>query len=429
MKIRLHITDTITNKISFYLLLAFLVTLPFDMIYSETALVCLVIHTLIHLQKKHLHSIRWRSLVLLISVYLLTCLGTAYTSYTGEAFYEWERQLALLLFPFVLSVNTIDLRKYTMPLLVGLTASCTLTILFLYYDALHTILYYHLPLKTLFSKAFLNHNFSMPIDLHATYFSMYIVMSAVTVLYLLIAAQSNRRRLSLLIVLFILLAGMIQLAARATLIAFLVINLSVIPLTLLKKQHRLKFLSVVSFVSLLIIFFILNNESFRNRYIADFKKDLVQNITNMSVLEPRAVRWECAWVLVKQSPVLGHGSGSEITLLKEEYFRRRYYYSYLNELNAHNQYLSFMVKTGFTGFLIFLLLLFKGFKKAIRTKDVFFLSFLVLITTVSFSENILDVNKGIFFVAFFFPLFYLSAKKGSINETSSTGKAHHSIRI
>lgn len=428
MKYCLHITDTTPNKLSFYLLLAFLVTLPFDMIYSETALVCLAIHTLIHLRKEQLHSISWGNLALLISVYLLTCLGTAYTAYTGEAFYEWERQLAFLLFPFILSVNPIDLRKYTVPLLKGLAISCTLTVLFLYFDALRVILYYHLPLKTLFSKAFLNHNFSMPIDLHATYFSMYIVMSAVTVTCLLTVAQSNRRRLILSIVLLILFAGMIQLAARAVLIAFLVINLSVIPLLLFKKRKRLKFLSAVSVVALLTIFFITTNESFKNRYVADLKNDLAQNIINNNALEPRAVRWECGWNLFKQSPVWGHGSGSEIALLKQEYFGHRYYYSYLNELNVHNQYLSFMIKTGITGFLVFLFLLFKGFQKAIRARDVFFLSFLVLITTVSFSENILNVNKGIFFVGFFFPFFYLSVKKNTMSETISTVKESDLIR-
>ena len=39
------------------------------------------------------------------------------------------------------------------------------------------------------------------------------------------------------------------------------------------------------------------------------------------------------------------------------------------------------------------------------------LSFMVLVTVVSFSEDLLDVNKGIFFYAFFFSFFILSKKK------------------
>jgi hypothetical protein len=36
---------------------------------------------------------------------------------------------------------------------------------------------------------------------------------------------------------------------------------------------------------------------------------------------------------------------------------------------------------------------------------------MIIIAVVSFSENILDANKGIFFFAFFYALFFLGGKK------------------
>jgi O-antigen ligase len=147
-------------------------------LYSELALGSFALHTLIHLNKSQLRSFSLRALLLPASVYLLTVAGTLYTAYRAEAFSEWERQLAILLFPLLFSVTTLDLDKYRLPLLKGMALSCALAIVYLYITAIQVIRYNHLPLRSLFTTAFINHNFSEPIDMHATYFSMYIALSA-----------------------------------------------------------------------------------------------------------------------------------------------------------------------------------------------------------------------------------------------------------
>ena len=81
------------------------------------------------------------------------------------------------------------------------------------------------------------------------------------------------------------------------------------------------------------------------------------------------------------------------------------YGPYLLSLNAHNQYISFMINSGVIGLMIYLGTLGWGYWKSIKNRDILFFSFIVLVTIVSFSEDLLDVNKGIFFYAFFFPFF------------------------
>ncbi len=93
------IKDALANKIGYYHLLAFLLFLPFDRLYSELALVSFLLHTIIHLRKTSWQSVKLSSVLLPVSIYLLTCIGSLYTNYRDEAFYEWERQLAILLFP------------------------------------------------------------------------------------------------------------------------------------------------------------------------------------------------------------------------------------------------------------------------------------------------------------------------------------------
>jgi O-antigen ligase len=95
----------------------------------------------------------------------------------------------------------------------------------------------------------------------------------------------------------------------------------------------------------------------QNRYVTELKNDLTQESINLNILEPRAVRWACGWELITQSPVIGHGSGSEVALLKEKYYAKKYFNSYVNDLNVHNQFLSMLLKTGIAGLLVLLLVL------------------------------------------------------------------------
>jgi O-antigen ligase len=119
--------------------------------------------------------------------------------------------------------------------------------------------------------------------------------------------------------------------------------------------------------------------------------------------------------LISHSLIVGHGGGSEKYFLKKKYFENKFYRSYLVELNAHNQYFSFLIKAGIIGLLIYLYVLYFSFSKAVQKRDFLFLSFLILISVVSISENILDVNKGIFFYSFFLSLFLLGKSKEKTN--------------
>jgi O-antigen ligase len=407
MKERFFIRGTVAGKITYYHLIFFAMALPFDRLYSELALISLCLHTLIHLEKEQMRAVRLRYMLLPAAVYLLTVAGTAYTKHYDEAFYEWERQLAILLFPLIVLYNSFDFRRYLLNILLALSASCFAALIYLYVNTGYSIWQNQLPLSAIFSNAFINHNFSAAIDMHATYFSMYIALSAITVLYCLVNSVKGISRIIYGIMLLVLAAGLIQLCSRAVLIAIAVIVNLVIPFFLLQKRQRPAYMLLSVIFSLSVIYGVTRIDNFKTRFIVELKEDLTQVGVNNNSLEPRSTRWACAWELIKQSPVYGHGSGSEIALLKEIYYQRKLFNSYLNELNVHNQYLSFLIKTGAIGLFIFLYMLYKGFRAAVRCKDIFFCSFLVIVAVVSFSENILDANKGIFFYSFFFSLFYL----------------------
>ena len=414
MKERFFIKANLADKITYYHLLVFVMSLPFDRLYSELALISLVIHTMIHLKKETIQKIRWQGLLIPCSIYLLTIFGTAYTRFYDEAFYEWERQLAMILFPLIIVSNSFDFYKYRFQIVFGLACSCSLAIIYLYYSAFAIIRYNHMPASAIFSNAFLNHRFSAPIDMHATYFSMYIALAAIGMMYEWLTAKESLYKWICGTLFLILLIGLLQLSSRAVLIAFAVIVNVVIPLMLLQGRKRIQFMIVSLCLSLFVVYGVTRMDDLKTRMITELKDDLTESGLNVNLVEPRMQRWESAWQLIKQSPVYGYGSGSEVALLKDVYYKDKLYHSYLHDLNAHNQYLSMLIKTGIPGLLILFFLFYSGFRVAFRTKDLLLAGFIVIICVVSFSENVMDANKGIFFFAGFFSVLWLAPQKTEI---------------
>ena len=182
----------------------------------------------------------------------------------------------------------------------------------------------------------------------------------------------------------------------------------------MERKHRATavYPLVVMPLAACVLFAMIKSSTFTDRYIVSLKDDLSLSAEDPGVLEPRVVRWKCALELIRASPWIGYGASAEVSLLKESYYHHHLYSSYVNELNAHNEYLSFLLKTGPGGLLVYLALLVAGFRKAIRSRDAFFFGFLLIAFCVCFSENMLDTNKGIFFFAFFFSLFFVTSSMG-----------------
>jgi O-antigen ligase len=424
MKKLFIIQDNLENKITYVHLLGFLCTLPFNRLYSELFLISLFLHTLISLTRKKISWIRWKETLLMQSVYILTIIGTIYTMHRSIAFGLWEKQLAILLFPLIFFLNTIDLKKYTKPLLYAFALVNILVILYLYYDAFSIILYYNMEWNAILSGLFLNHKFSSPIDIHATYLSLYCALSLVTVLsFFLTNKRTNKEKLLATAALIILTLGLLQLGSRAVLVGLMAVIIFIIPYFIQNSRARKTFTLLALGTTLLIAAGIYVSDGLNYRYIKSLKNDLsIENVA-YTLSDPRAERWELAWDLVQKKPLAGYGTGDEVPLLKEKYFEHRFYDSYLHELNAHNQYLSFLIKGGVIALAVFLFTLYYFFRLAIKTRNLFFASFLLLFMVVGFSENILNVNKGIFLYAFFLSFYACGElkRRGIPEEKAMTG--------
>lgn len=406
MKEIFFINDTVENKISYYHLLAFLAALPFDRLYSQVIFISFTIHTLIHIKKKKTSLALNKTVFISVALFLLQFVSILYSQEKANAVRELGRQLPILIFPLLFAFTTLDYSKYKIQLLLFFSLVCTLTIIYLFVESFRIIISYNLPFNVLFSSVFINHNFSAPVGMHATYLSMYAALSLVCCLYFLVTSSTFLRKIFYGIAICILSAGLLLLSSRSVIIALFLI-LVIFPFMILKGKKIIQYSLILA--SLLLLFFIatMQIDSLRTRFTRDLGQELAESSETGIILEPRVARWKCAAELIKKSPFIGYGSGSEKKLLKEKYFEQKLYISYLNSLDAHNQYLSYLIKAGILGLGVFFFVLLSGFKVALREKNIFFTAFLVLVTVVSVSENILDVNKGIFFFSFFFSLFFV----------------------
>jgi O-antigen ligase len=404
MKEIFYIEDTPVNKISYYFLLVFLVALPFDRIFSELALFGLLVHTLIHPARERKFSLRWPGW-LILALYLISLEGMLYSARPGDAWNECVKQLAILLFPLIACFTSLDWQKYRDRLLNAFGFTCFFTALYLYGIALLSIRDQHLPLTALSGPDFINHAFTAPIDLHATYFSIYTAISFVHFVRLSLQAKRSLRRVFYLAVSLVLLATIMQLASRAVCISVFIILNVLLPYFLRKPKVRWIFLAISLSVTAFIVGTLFGNKTYHTRYTVQLKQDLHGVTGKKEDPEPRMARWNCAWELIRASPLIGYGTGTEVALLKKKYLDHHLYISYAFDLNAHNEYLSFLLKTGLPGLLLYLGLLGVSCVKAFQWRDPLLMSFLVIVIIVSFSENILDTNKGIFFFGFFFSLF------------------------
>jgi len=400
-----YIEDTQANKISYYFLLAFVVMLPFDRLYSELALIGLGVHTLVHIQRPVKWPSRWMGW-LTAGIFLLTMAGTIYTPKPSQALPQWEKQLALVLFPLIAWLSGLDWQRHRMRLMKAFAFSCVLTAVYLYGVAFHTVYSLHLPLTEVFTKPYMNHKFTAPIDLHATYFSAYLALSLVVFADQIL--RGNKKKVVQCIygmAILVCLAAILQLASRAVCIAVVVIVNILIPFLLTNGRTRLRLFIATFMLTVIAAFAVSRNSHLHSRYMLQLKQDLRSDTGAVEDPEPRMARWQCAWELIQVSPWIGYGTGAETGKLKERYAAHNLVISYTYSLNAHNQFLSFWLRTGIFGMLWYMAILILGFRDAFRRKDLYLLAFLLIIVCISFAENILDVNKGIFFFSFFFVFF------------------------
>src|SRR5947209_4263450 len=139
------IRDNLANKISYYHLVLFVLSLPFDRFYSHLILISFAIHTLIHFNRLAVKPIFTLRTLMLQSAFFVTVISTIYASNKSLAFNDWGLNITIFLVPILFCLNPLDLKKYRSQILLFFAMGSAATILYLFVNAVLTLRFYGLP--------------------------------------------------------------------------------------------------------------------------------------------------------------------------------------------------------------------------------------------------------------------------------------------
>jgi O-antigen ligase len=105
--------------------------------------------------------------------------------------------------------------------------------------------------------------------------------------------------------------------------------------------------------------------------------------------------WYSILDLIYQSPLTGYGIGDITELLNIRYNKNE-----LQGLNAHNQYLQFILHHGIIIFLFLFLFVYKLIKQCVLNKNSVLLFSWIVLLSFSFTESILNRQWGVILFAF-----------------------------
>jgi O-antigen ligase len=378
-------------------------TLPFDIFYSTSLIYTLLVLTVIDFRREMLRRVP-RQFWIFQALFYLAVAGIFYSLNKGAGKALAERQLTIFLFPLLLPL-AVPMTAHTVNrVMKGLSVSCVITVLYLTFHMLYVVRSeLGLPLFHAISTGqFFNHAFSKPVGIHAGYLSLYLGFS-ITWLVQRYRAASLWEKYACAAGIVILVTGMFFLASRNMIIATVVVLLVLLPFFSPRYSLRSAILTVlfVCVCTAVIVKVPYLRERFSKQLVSDIGSVRSVTVISYGSAEPRIERWRAAGTLIGRSPLVGYGTGDEIGMLKTEYIRRGLFISYMEELNAHNQYLSYLIKNGILGFLVFVAAFIYYIRLAVKTRSFIYVSFLVLLLIGFYTENILDANKGIVFFALF----------------------------
>lgn len=413
------INDSVTNQITYYHILLFFVCLPLDRFFSELIFASLAIHTLINIKKANLKRVYEPRVLIVQAVFFVTLFSTIYSTNFKRAVDDLGMQAHILFIPMVFAIHQSLITKYKRHLLSGFAWGCVLVLMVLFGIVLATIRHFHLPLSFIYTASFINHNFSKPVGIHATFFSVLLVAAVVILFQELLAEHNKLSKLISILGMGVLFAGLIQLSSKSAIISLIIVACIFAPIYLFKGKKRLVLLGASLAITILAALVVLRYDSLKTRLFSDLESDV--DMSRIAVVtDSRLDRWKATMHTVKAKPIFGFGTGTEKEVMEQTYFYNKLYHSFIHQLNAHNEFLSLLIKSGCIGLAVYIFTLGYSLVLSIKNKDLLLTTCVALMISTSIAENALDANKGIFFYSAFFSMLLLTAK--------TAFKSHNNIK-
>ncbi len=244
--------------------------------------------------------------------------------------------------------------------------------------------------------------FSSLINMHPNLLAF---MLTIAISFVLSRIIYGHNRLGNAIILMLLLIGLWQSASRLTIVFLFAVIIGAIYTLIKTKRIKLSGILIFSVVSTILLALFMHNDAVRFRLLNLFKGD-----------EVRLRVWTCAIETIKDDPtilVLGVGTTDVKPTLQKCYLEKGFELAAQENLNAHNQFLEFLLGGGiFLAFAWLIMLVYF----AINTNSGAMLTFLIAVLGFALVDSILNVQKGIvLFVGFYWFFLYIKSTGGRKN--------------
>jgi len=254
------------------------------------------------------------------------------------------------------------------------------------------------------------------VQLHPTYFGVLIITAIILLSYDLLKSSSvTFQYLLALTGIIYLLIFLLLLLARGPILGLVGISLWILLLNFKK----------ISFIKRTLVIFIILIVSSSIFIFEPLTKRFVDPVARM--IREKSFRFDDdsfsyhirSWICSLHSNqtglevLIGQGTGDELTALNNCYASKNYSAMINSNLNAHCEYLTQYVKLGLLGLSYFIFFLLFQFNYG-NINSFSYLKLMVIFLSIIFLfESILNVSKGVFFISFLFPYFYLLDKENA----------------
>lgn len=410
------------ERIQLLAMMAFVATLTFARELNQAFLIIFLV-SCIPLWSKAKWNSQWKNIAILSSTFLISIATSFYPDNFAPALKVLEIQLAMILVPLLLCCSYEPAPFKNKAIFIAFSASISVALIYLLAFFVYKMISESIPLSGWFQEQYLNHHFSAPIDMHATFLSAY---ASIALYYIIISFTQTRSSLTkglLLLLIMVFFIALFMLAARMVLALTCLCLILFIPYEIAKRKWFNRLLLGGVIVALLGYFFTSSNY-LESRFTSHVDKDVKLSLLIDFIRHPdsatqhdlmkndgaRIERWVAGCQLVKENPVFGYGTGSEKRVLFQRYEKLGLTVSLGQGYDAHNQFLAFALKSGIFGLAAFLLTMIFSFYHAFRSRNFLYVTFLVVATGICLIDNLLEGNKGVFYFAFFNTLFFLNTQ-------------------
>ena len=342
-----------------------------------------------------------KDFIIYIVLYLWLLFGLMYTTNLESGMLKVQTQLSLFILPFFLGgyrFSTSTRLKCLLYYISGLTVAVILCFTSAFYRALTLKSFFVIDQFDVLNNVFFYQEFSNVLDLHPTYFALYLGIGLFCLAYHYNLRQSLPLWLYVLVSVLLFIALILTSSKAGISIFFLSICVYILYFTI-SKPSKLSFGLFLALILGSVILFSTTTTLNRRilKSVASFNAYLSEEKFVYESTSVRLYLWALSIKTANESMLFGYGTGSTERALNQHCLN---YYAFstcerLRNKNGHNQFLDFLISNGVIFVLLLTIAMGIGVARAIRTKDKLLLIFIFFMTLNFLFESIIQRERGI----------------------------------